>query len=371
MKNIVINEKEYSIEFTNISFTKTGLTSVVIVRKYGEVIDGARINLLDDTELNIREDIRDMVKEAAKKAVTKVLSVPRPQRLRKRKNTEPVWLIENLILKSSINLICAPGGVGKSLFALFTAMVVENGIPFFANQTRGKTLYLDWEVDYVEASRRATKIANYLKSLKRSIRYPEYMLMTSPLSESIGRILQIAPAYDYVIIDSAAPAAGGDVSDSSAAISFFDCVRNIVAYGTTVLIISHVSKADITNPGAAPIGSIYYENMPRIVWRVLGAHAHNELTLILTCRKSNVMRPKPFVVTMDFTKDEIRFLNYTNSQLCMVMTQLIYYLERGEKSVKEILADMGYDATVLTEAIDRLQRSGAVSGEAGKLRLSF
>jgi hypothetical protein len=374
MRNVIFHEGDYSVEFTGISFTRTGLQATVIVRKDGNVVDGARLNLLSDDVSGITPELQDMVKRSIRRAVAEVLSVPAPLRLRKRKNTEPSWLIQNLLLENSINLICAPGGAGKSLFALYTAMVVENGIPAFdTKQRKGRTLYLDWEVDYIEASRRATKIGNFLRTVKKNIRFPGYMLMTTPLQDSIGRILQLVPYYDYVIIDSAAPASGGDVSDSSMAISFFDCIRSIVANHVTVLILSHVSKAELKNADATPIGSIYYENIPRLVWRMSGEYdkVRKELSVVLTCRKSNTVKPESWIFTIGFDKEMIRFENHRNNNIDMVMMQIIKDLEGGERTVKELLKGYSYDVSVITEALDRLQRSGVVYGEEGRLRLSI
>jgi hypothetical protein len=374
MRNVILNEGDYSIEFTGISFTRTGLQATVILRQGGNVIDGARLNLLSDDVSSIKPELQETVRRGIKEAVAEILSVPTPLRLTKRKNTEPRWLIQDLLLENSINLICAPGGVGKSLFALYTAMVIENGIPSFdTQQKKGRTLYLDWEVDYVEASRRATKIGNFLKTVKKNIRFPRYMLMTTPLRDSIGRILQIAPYYDYIIIDSAAPASGGDVSDSSMAIGFFDCVRSIVANHVTVLILSHISKAELKNADATPIGSIYYENIPRLVWRMSGEYnkVRKELSVVLACRKSNTVKPEPWIFTIGFDNEMIRFENHRNNNIDMVMMQIIKDLEGGERTVKELLKGYSYDVSVITEALDRLQKSGVVCGEEGRLKLSI
>ena len=69
-----------------------------------------------------------------------------------------------------------------------------------------------------------------------------------------------------IIVDSAAPAAGGEAEKSNTAKTYHNALRELEI---TALTIAHVSKEASKEDGTtSPYGSIFYRNLPRNIWEI-------------------------------------------------------------------------------------------------------
>jgi hypothetical protein len=198
------------------------------------------------------------------------------------------FLLNPLLVKGHPALIYAPGGAGKSFFAMFVALLLQNGLSLQFEKTNSEVnvLYMDWEMDEREASRRFAMLV----SPESQQQMPFYMQCVLPLADMIDNVLQTFAANDIklVIIDSAAPALGGDINDSAQVIRFFGAIRQMTTLDITVLVLSHVSKVHKEKEdGVLPIGSIYFENLSRLTWEMKYHVDNNTTDIALFCRKSN------------------------------------------------------------------------------------
>ena len=96
----------------------------------------------------------------------------------------------------------------------------------------------------------------------------DYRRMSLSVPMESERILEIVDERDIslVIVDSAAPGAGGEPEKASTALEYFNALN---ASHTTTLTIGHVSKSE-TNEKATgtPFGSIFWRNEPRSLWEI-------------------------------------------------------------------------------------------------------
>lgn len=140
----------------------------------------------------------------------------------------------------------------------------DQGAPHWVPRT---ALYLDWESDWREISRR-------LKGLARGMNLEgltlEYRRCALPLTEDIEYIqdLLIKLRCEHIIIDSLGPAAGGEMDKSQPAIAFYNAARSLrTCKGDppTLFIVAHEPK----NPEKKTVfGSVFFNNLARSVWHV-------------------------------------------------------------------------------------------------------
>ena len=292
-----------------------------------------------------------IVEGVCQKVIKQYYTPEEPVRLNTIERKTPEFLLYPLLPKNHPTLWYAQGGSGKSLLALYIALLVQNGFALDPEHETPKTetLYLDWEVDEMEARRRLSMIIASLEH-PEELSFPLYKRCVFTLKDELEAILNAIANYDigFVIIDSAAPAIGGDINDMAKVIHFFNAIRKITALGVTVLILSHVSKRDKeAEEGKTPIGSVFFENLPRLTWELRYAMRENKMDIGLFPRKNN-FGPLPsvgFRVFFDF--GEIFFIRIDPS-----------YLETSfPKTVKETILSVlaknpqGLDINILAKTV--------------------
>jgi hypothetical protein len=208
------------------------------------------------------------------------------------------WLLPPVVLDGQPTILFGDGGTGKSLFALDALVAIQFGQPNALGMSptaQRKGLYLDWEFDHWEHGDRLAKL---LRGLECENGQVLYLREIGPLVDDVSRLQRIIhdEGIGFIVIDSAAPACGGEGPEKAdSALRFFNSIR---ALKTTCLIVAHQSKDDKTNK---PFGSVFFHNMSRATWEVK-AHQRGEgpLEVALTNRKSNSGRlhdPLAYVVT--------------------------------------------------------------------------
>lgn len=222
------------------------------------------------------------------------------------------YLIHPLLPDGETTLLYGDGESGKSLLAMFVAVVAATGVDLPGIELRGapcSVLYLDWETNAGIAARRMNQItAGYGIAPPSGIYYRR---MARALSDDL-RIVRAEVdrlGVGLVIIDSVGPACGGSPSKEELIVPFFNAVRSL---GRTALLISHISKmeAGIEGTKATPIGSVYSRNLSRQTWlarRAEGVEESDAIYVALFHTKANESkRFRPIGLRIAFTANTIR-----------------------------------------------------------------
>lgn len=204
------------------------------------------------------------------------------------------WVVENLIPRGHMSLIYGEGGMTKSFLAHDLAFNVASDIETWLdyNIITGPVLYLDFELDLEEQSRRAHDLAAG-KGLDQP---PDNLFYLGALGHTSQEAFQAA--YDtvvehgvvLVVIDSLGLALEGDAESSTDVIGF---VRRYIdplrADGAAILAVDHQAKrikGDRYGDKTA-FGSVYKTNLARSVIQVSGTWDANTFTADLTHKKAN------------------------------------------------------------------------------------
>ncbi len=101
---------------------------------------------------------------------------------------------------------------------------------------------------------------------------------------------------ELVILDSVGPACG-DIMAPDLIIRAFNAVRHITSYtGAAALLLGHTTKEDRKqgNQYRLPLGSIYFENLPRATWELRSEEGDSDVLEVgLFSRKSNLCGRNP------------------------------------------------------------------------------
>lgn len=186
-------------------------------------------------------------------------TVPTPQRYLDTLGIVPV---------GETSVLYGDGASCKSFVALAYALAVRTGCsvgPFEPTEQCG-VLVLDWETTEDEQAERLHRLCMGLGI--RNVPAFHYRPMWRPLAEDQTAVRRLVGecGATLVLVDSIAPAMGGEVG-SEQAIPFFNALRSL-GPGVTRLVVSHVSKADAhqqTGPGD-PYGSVFVRNLSRSAW---------------------------------------------------------------------------------------------------------
>lgn len=315
--------------------------------------------------LGIIERSFQLIISAAEQGEPVVQLVPRP-------DEDLPFLIEPLLMEGNITLVYGPGGSGKSLLALWLAILAENGTAWDADSLKvarqTTALYLDWETDQEILERRLGRLAVMLPDARR---FPLYRRCILPISEDEENIA-LAVAENNVgllIIDSAGMASAGDILSAEAAIRFFGSLRRILAASprASALVLTHVAKGEKNTDRRSPIGSVYFENIPRAVWelRALSDDHGDSVDIILRCAKANEMaKPRPLGFRVVFGNG---FISISPSRPPEVLDEaaasaamIIEALSKGPLSPGQIAEITGLPASSVRVLLGRLRDRGKV-----------
>ncbi len=205
-------------------------------------------------------------------------------------------LIEKVLPLAETTTIFADGGSLKSLLALSSGISVATMWPMPAGLEPTQlenVLFLDWETTADEQAERTRLVCAGL-----GIDMPDnlhYRPMHAPLSEQAGRLRAEISHLDVglVIVDSLAPACGGEPETAEVITRFYNSLRSLSTPDRPVtrLVVAHVSKAgaEQKNGRARVFGSVFAENLSRSVWEIrLGGESSEDVVSIgLFHRKVN------------------------------------------------------------------------------------
>ena len=171
------------------------------------------------------------------------------------------------------------GGAGKTTVALSLT------------REMGRVLYVDYEWD-------ASEVKDRLRAMGGSNGMRYMSGGGVPLADQLPALKREIATHriEYLIVDSAGLACGGEPERAEMAIRYFSALG---ALKVPSLTIAHVTKA---GEDQRPFGSAFWHYAPRLTWNVKGNdETEGELRIGFFCRKSNVTRrPRPFGMRVAF-----------------------------------------------------------------------
>ncbi len=189
---------------------------------------------------------------------------------------EPMkFIVEDILPDNYLSVIFGAGASGKSYLALTIVCCVAMGIDFLGKSViKGNVLYLDFELEQYEQTRRAYRVARGL-GLERP---PKGLFYLQPgsnqdvplkLQDLITRLRNTIETNKVrlVVVDSAGMAIEGDTEKAKDVISLFQALRGLKV---SILLIDHQSKLkqgeDYKNKSV--FGSIYKFNLARSIFQL-------------------------------------------------------------------------------------------------------
>ena len=296
--------------------------------------------------------------------------------------TEPgprLWRVRNLVPESYPTSVYGDGGQGKSLIALAVGTVVTTGRSFLGMPTiKGKTLYLDWELDPEEFTRRAYQVARGMGMDGPPVDLL-YANVSLPLLQIKGALENEVRTrgIEFLIIDSLGAAAGGNPNAAELVIPTFQMLRDL---GKASLVIDHQSKLQEGQhyENKTAYGNAYKGFLSRSVWQIEKGESEDQHTLEL------LMRPKKanFGPLVDPVGVRIRFAGATiyieHVQAADVPglagklpigDQVLAELREGEVTVDELAELTGKPRGTIRNQLTRLRKAGKVITLDGTWRL--
>lgn len=196
------------------------------------------------------------------------------------------WIVEGWIPAGVTTVLYGDGGMAKSLQALLIGECVARGQQLFGRQVQqGRVLYLDWELDLEEQTRRAHRVA---AGLGYATPAPGlyYRQMAWPLNQVLPQIADWIGelGLTLVIIDSFGLATLGDPTTARDVVPLLAGVSRLPC---TCLFIDHVRNLQHGETGddLKPFGSVYKYNIARSVIRVVRV-GEDDVSLSLAVRQT-------------------------------------------------------------------------------------
>lgn len=225
------------------------------------------------------------------------------------------WLLYPFVEKGGHTRIIAPGGSGKSYFALACGLAVATGHPGYVGvkptAEPGPILYLDWETEETTHARRLRALCAGASQPLPSKGLIIYQNHSRPLHRSADQVHRIVDKFGVVmvVVDSVmlARGAGGQERAEDSTLRMFEALR---AFTVPALLIDHKSKEDMAKKRRGGYGSIVNENAVRSQWEMtrLTPLTKQKRAFVLTHEKhNNTSKHTPmgyqFTVVEESTRD--------------------------------------------------------------------
>jgi hypothetical protein len=283
--------------------------------------------------------------------------------------------VEGLLPENQTAILYGDGGQGKSFVALALGAAVAAGSPFLGIQTLERhVLYLDWELDQEEHTRRAYKIAR-----GEGLQKPPGGLLYSRAEEPLHNLLSPLAAWikekdvGLLIIDSFGAACGGDPEQARFVIPLLASLRSL---NVSILVLDHQAKMQEGQKyaGKTPFGSAYKFNLARSVIQSQKVGSRpGELSLILRPTKYNLGQlGSEIPVKLHFGDTTVRiergdlandpdYYEHLSSEKKIILC----LEEEGSGTAKELGEKTGINQKTIINILGKLKRAGRVC-ESGK-----
>ena len=196
------------------------------------------------------------------------------------------FLVQDFLPKGEESVIFGPGGAGKTYQALDLAYAVATGTDSCGRRAEaGSVLWLDYETNERTFRYRIKRLTEG-KPVGLSSKRMFYWRPNAPLAyiaEALQRKVEEA-AIQFIVVDSAGKAAGGDLREQPVVQELFSNLRR---FGVTSLVLAHVTKDGDPD---TPFGSIYMKNEPHgRVWYLYRSDdsTQDENLIGMVCKKAS------------------------------------------------------------------------------------
>lgn len=262
----------------------------------------------------------------------------------------PGYLIEPLLPLHQAAIVFGDGSSGKGHIAITLGIIAQlpfkdNALGLITSEDFSNVLYLDYESDEAEFQRTLTGICKGLNinvGLRR-------LAMAQPVADSIEQLRKRVSKdkVSFLIVDSLAPASGGNINEAEPAIKLYSALRTLP--DVTTLIIAHNSKDMLTSKKSV-YGSVFFTNLSRSVWECKKSQEQGdpEMLISLTHRKSN--RKLHSALGFRFTFDDaintikVEKADLLDTELAKVLPlriRIADLLKHRKLEVKELAEELG------------------------------
>lgn len=276
------------------------------------------------------------------------------------RSEEKKWIIKPILEPNNVTIVYGPGSVGKSMFCLYLAVLIKEGISTEGLEVDGKlnVLYLDWETSMEEITDRVRMIRKGL-GLPRGQKGIFYKPMVFGISRSVRELREIIKERDIglVVLDSMGYAAAGDLESSTSARELHSALRYL---GVSALCIHHISKDSMSrNSVSRPFGSIYYENMARHTFELKKEQEEDQsfLEIGMYDRKSNnvgKISPIGWEISFDNAGDATSAVTFKRRAISDTKLRKVVTVD---EEIQRLLEDFG--------PMKRLQIAAALKDQKG------
>jgi hypothetical protein len=289
------------------------------------------------------------------------------------------WRVQDFLPDGFPAILHGDGGQGKSFLGLAMGSCVVAGLPFLGEDVvRGPVLYLGWELDGDEFSRRAYQIARGLGFDK-----PPSGLLYGKAAAPLAQILDdvrshvLARGVGLVVVDSLGPACGGDTQSERLILPTMGALRSL---GASVLCIDHQSKMQQGQDYGqkTPYGSAYKFNLARAVWQIERGERREDgvLDLLLRHRKANFASLSADMgVQIVFDGPTVRLHRVNPSDVpgladkLPAREQAWAALQDAEGvTVEELVGTIGRPEKTVRNILTALRKEGRAASEGGRWR---
>jgi len=292
------------------------------------------------------------------------------------------YCVRPLLPLGETSVLFGDGGTGKSYLALLLSLAVAGRIslpsPLVA-ATHGPVLYCDYETNAMEqASRLSGLVAGLRLSARPSISYQAKFRALPDEISSIKADLQRLGAT-LLIVDSIAPACGGEPESAEVILRFMNALRSL-GPSVTRLVISHVSKADADKHRARPFGSAFTRNMARSCWEIRSTSDPEEHVLTVGLYHDKTNRGayhKPFALTFTWdpngriTAGRTEVADHPDlAESAGLPFRIRQLLSHGPKTIAAIAADLDSRPGSVYKALRRMKDVVPMHGSKGRGRES-
>jgi hypothetical protein len=288
-------------------------------------------------------------------------------------STHVPFILNPLIYRGHQTLAFAPGGSCKSYLALYFALLACHGrMQTGVGAIKTPVLYLDWELDEATVTGRLKAIQNghpelgYVRPFYRRCEYP----LHKDVHQIAAHVANLC--VQFLIIDSAALACGGDLASPDSAILLQRALRTV---GCASLVLAHVPKSIQEGQEATAYGTVFFRELARNVWEFQRTNDGNPVRVALHQKKNNFGPPLPplgFEITFQEDSVHIASFNPEDEPECEARlptsARIRTLLEDGNmRTADEIATELGAKlATVKSELSRHKGRKWHMFGGAGE-----
>jgi putative DNA primase/helicase len=294
------------------------------------------------------------------------------------------WLVDNLIPMKYPTTLFGTGGVAKSYLALSLGMSIAQGEEAWLgfNIKSGPVLYLDFELEVEEQTRRGYEVAEGMGLKKPPMQLHYECAGGMRMIEAFQRSLHWCKEWGIklLIVDSTGLALEGDSERASDVIAFFrEVVGQFTQIGTCVLLIDHQSKLQQGDnyQKKSAFGSAYKGYLARSAIQVeLMNRADGEITVRFRHQKTNFGSiVDPFEVRVYFRGDEVTVDRIELDDIDLATEESIGAEERvlcairhrGDAVPQEVVELTGLALSTVRREYTRLKKEGKIE-ETGETR---